>query len=143
MVDDGADIHEDVEEDSHLEYTEVAAAAVVASFLGRDTVVDTPVEEEVVVVEYPHNELLVVALDDALVDAAEDCNMGGMGALERRRVVKEIVVGALDTVVVAALAHRIEVAVVAAVAELAPWDAALVVVAVAAVPTKTIMTLPM
>ncbi len=95
--------------------------------------------------EYPHNELLVVALDDALVVVAEDCNMGGMDALERRRVAKEIVVDALDTVVVVAadpsLARRIEVVVVA-VAELAPWDAALVVV-VAAAPTMTIMTPPM
>ena len=70
--------------------------------------------------------------------AAEDCNMEGMGALGYRRVVKGIVVEALDTVVVAvapSLAHRIEV-VVAAVAE--PASLA-VVVAAAAVPTTMTM----
>lgn len=67
--------------------------------------------------------------------AAEDCNMEGMGALEHRRVVKGIVVEALDTVVAVApsLARRIEV--VVAVAELA----SLVVVAAAVPTTMTMM----
>jgi len=69
--------------------------------------------------------------------AAEDCNMEGMGALGHRRVVKGIVVEALDTVVAVApsLAHRIGV-VVAVVAELASL---VVVVAAAAVPTTMTM----
>ena len=70
--------------------------------------------------------------------AAEDCNMEGMGALEHRRVVKGIVVEALDTVVAVApsLARRIEVVVaVVAVAELA----SLVVVAAAVPTTMTMM----
>lgn len=76
----------------------------------------------------------------AAAAAAEDCNMEGMGALGRRRVVKGIVVEALDTVVAAvapSLAHRIEVvaAVVVAVAE----PASLVAVAAAVPTTMTMM----
>ena len=60
---------------------------------------------------------------EAFAAAAEDCNMEGMGALEHRRVVKGIVVEALEDTVVAvapSLAHHIEVVVaVVAVAELA------------------------
>ena len=72
--------------------------------------------------------------------AAEDCNMEGMGALEHRRVVKGIVVEALDTVVDVApsLAHLgigVVAAGVVAVAELA----SLVVVAAAVPTTMTMM----
>lgn len=69
--------------------------------------------------------------------AAEDCNMEGMGALGHRRVVKGIVVEALDTVVAVApsLAHHIEVAAAVVVAELA----SLVVVAAAVPTTMTMM----